>query len=110
MYESGLAKIYKSSDEGISWSSYSFGINFTSTDFAISNNGVIFLATAGYGIYNSTDNGNTWNISASVGYEYSCLLIDGNTIYAGTSGNWVYHSTDLGQTWNLLNSGMGQDN
>jgi len=110
VYESGLAKIYRTTNEGVSWNSYSFGINFTSTDFIISNNGIIFLSTAGYGIYKSTDNGNTWNITASVGWDYSSLYLDGNTIYAGTRGNWVYRSTDLGVNWSLLNSGMGQDN
>lgn len=110
VYESGFAKIYRSSNEGVNWDSYSFGINFSPTDFAISTNGNIFLSTAGYGIYKSIDNGVSWNISAPVGWDYSSLYLNGNNIYAGTRGNWVYRSTDLGITWNLINSGMGQDN
>lgn len=109
-YENGLAHIYRSTNEGNVWNKYSFSINFTSTDFTISNQGKIFLSTAGYGIYTSTDNGNTWTISANVGPDFSCLYLDNNTIFAGTRGNWVYRSTDLGSNWTLLNSGMGQDN
>lgn len=110
VYENGLAHIYKSTNEGANWSKYSFTINFTSTDFAINPQGTIYLSTAGYGIYRSTDNGNTWNNVAPVGPDFSCLLIDGNTVYAGTRGNWVYRSTDGTSNWHLINTGMNQDN
>ncbi|MCS7053981.1 MAG: T9SS type A sorting domain-containing protein [Ignavibacterium sp.] len=110
VYENGLAHIYKSSNEGNNWSKYSFPINFTSTEFAKNSSGAIYLSTAGYGIYYSTDNGNTWTNIAPVGPDFSCLHIDGNVVYAGTRGNWVYRSTDGTSNWNILNSGMNQDN
>lgn len=110
VYENGLAHIYRSSNEGGNWNKYSFPINFTSTDFAINSQGAIYLSTAGYGIYYSTDNGINWSNIASVGPDFSCLLIDGNTVYAGTRGNWVYRSIDGTSNWTLINSGMNQDN
>ena len=110
VYENGLAHIYKSINEGVNWDKYSFTINFTSTDFAINPQGAIYLSTAGYGIYYSTDNGNSWNNIAPVGPDFSCLLIDGNTVYAGTRGNWVYRATDGTSNWHLLYTGMNQDN
>lgn len=109
VYENGLAHIYKSTDEGVNWSKYSFPINFTSTDFAINSQGTIFLATSGYGIYKSTDNGSSWQLTAPTGPEFSSLLITVNEIYAGTRGYWIYKSTNSGNDWELINSGMGQD-
>lgn len=109
-YDAGLAKIYRSTNEGASWDTYSFPINFTATDFAISPDGKIFLSNAGYGIYRSTDNEITWNSTGQMtGPDISCLFINGNNIYAGTRGYWVYCSTDGGNYFNLINSGMGQD-
>jgi len=108
--DAGLAKIYRSTNECESWDTYSFPINFTATDFAISPDGKIFLSTAGFGIYRSTDNGITWNSSGQMtGPDISCLFINGNNIYAGTRGYWVYRSTDGGNNFDLINSGMGQD-
>jgi hypothetical protein len=110
-YDAGLAKIYRSTNECESWDTYSFPINFTATDFAISPDGKIFLSTDGYGIYRSTYNEITWNSTGQMtGPDISCLFINGNNIYAGTRGYWVYCSTDRGNYFNLINSGMGQDN
>jgi hypothetical protein len=109
-YENGLAHIFRTTNEGTSWTKYSFTINFTATDFAINPQGAIYLSTAGYGIYYSTDNGNSWNNIAPVGPDFSCLFIDGNTVYAGTRGNWVYRATDGTSNWHLVNTGMNQDN
>jgi len=109
-YDAGLAKIYRSTNEGESWDTYSFPINFTATDFAISPDGKIFLSTDGFGIYRSTDNGITWNSSGQMtGPDISCLFINGNNIYAGTRGYWVYSSTDWGNNFDLISSGIGQD-
>ena len=109
-YDAGLARIYRSTNEGASWETYSFPINFMATDFAISPQGTIFLSTAGYGIYRSTDNGLTWNaIGQMTGPGISCLFINGNNIYVGTRGYWVYLSTNSENSFNLINSGMGQD-
>lgn len=108
--DGSVAKIFRTSNEWLNWESYSFSINFASSAFAISSSGVVFLATYGYGIYRSTDNGQSWNlISQTTGPDYSCLLIDGNNIYAGNRGYWVYRSTNSGDSFSLLNDGMGQD-
>lgn len=109
VYEDGLARIYQTTDEGANWSKYSFTISFTSTDFAINSQGTIFLATSGYGIYKSTDNGISWQLTAPIGPEFSSLLIVGNTIFAGTRGYWVYRSTNFGLDWELINTGMESD-
>lgn len=109
VYENGLAHIYSSTNEGANWNKYSFTINFTSTDFAINPQGAIYLSTAGYGIYYSTDNGISWSNIAPVGPDFSCLFIDGNTVYAGTRGNWVYRATDGTSNWHLVYTGMNQD-
>jgi photosystem II stability/assembly factor-like uncharacterized protein len=109
-YDADLAKIYGSTNESESWDTYSFPINFTATDFAISPGGKIFLLTTGYGIYRFTDNGITWNSTGqTTGTDISCLFINGNNIYAETRGYWVYRSTDGGNNFDSINSGMEQD-
>ena len=72
--------------------------------------GQIFLATAGFGIYISADDGESWTQVRGAGADYSDLLITADQdIYAATRGYWVYRSTDNGENWSLINSGLTND-
>lgn len=108
-YENGQAKIYSSIDEGTNWNSYSFGINFTSTDLIKDRRNNIYLSTAGYGIYLSNDDGNSFSQIGITGPEFTSLYIDGDLLYAGSNGYGVYRTSNLGQNWELLNDGFGQE-
>ncbi len=104
-------KVFYSDTDGNTWYSTTNGmVSSTLTAFAKNSQNEIFLASAGYGILKSTDNGVNWQNLTGAGWDYSSLNITANNIlYAGTRGNWVYHSTDNGANWQLVNSGMNQD-
>lgn len=104
-------KIYYSDNNGINWQITSSGLtSSTPSSFAINSENKIYLATLGYGIYESNDSGVNWTNKTGAGWEYSDLEIDNNEImYASTRGNWVYKSDDNWNSSVLINSGMGQD-
>ncbi len=57
-----------------------------------------------YSLYRSTNNGETWNVSAFSNYLSSQPVINGNAIYVGSYGG-VYRSTNNGASWRLINQG-----
>ncbi|TSA16360.1 hypothetical protein D4R75_13585, partial [bacterium] len=77
--------------------------------------GVEAFANGGYGVYRSTNRGNTWtNVYAS--HSVACLDFDRqrpHIIYAGTvTNNWrgagvgLLKSTNAGTTWSQINTGL----
>lgn len=107
----GYGKVFYSDNEGANWNTTTNGlVSFTPSAFAINNQGEVFLATLGYGIYKSTDNGIDWVNKTGAGWEYSSLIINSDgSMYAGTKGNWIYRSLNNGDNWELVKSGMGED-
>jgi photosystem II stability/assembly factor-like uncharacterized protein len=76
----------------------------------------IFVGTGGDGIFQSSDNGTTWN-AVNNGLRVKrvwSLAASGENIYAGTgdiddgmgSNGFVYLSTDTGANWKALNNGL----
>lgn len=107
----GYGKVFYSDNGGVSWNTTTSSfVSFTPSAFAVNGQNEIFLATLGYGIYKSTDNGLTWVNKTGAGWDYSSLIINTDgSIYAGTRGNWVYRSLNNGDNWELVKSGMGED-
>jgi photosystem II stability/assembly factor-like uncharacterized protein len=73
-----------------------------------------FYSNLGAGVYQSTDGGANWTVSASspfVGVGFFDLVVDPNapaTLYAGTT-NGFYKSTNSGASWSLKRAGMCWD-
>lgn len=93
-------KIYRSEDDGATWTQINTGMSVGFIwSIQVNTLGVIFAATE-QGVYISTDNGNTWNLSGITGIDVRALAIDNNgDLYAGTWGLGVYKSTDNGANW-----------
>ncbi len=109
-------ELYYSSDNGSSWSPRQNGIKDWDMilDVVKTPSGKLLagaytdcLSCNGGGIYESTDNGNSWNFLALLNNYINSIIIDftDSIIYAsGYPG--VYRSSDDGSTWQLKNTGM----
>ncbi len=100
---SSTSGIYRSTNNGDSWSFVKpgFRVNF-SKNIVINNNGDIIVGSWGYGIWKSTDNGDTWNQNNSgLGHYYvrSMHIALNGDVYAGLDGGGIYRSTDEGESW-----------
>lgn len=96
-------KLYRSEDDGETWTQINNGMS-VGFIWAIQVNasGDIFAATE-QGVYISTDNGDSWNLSGISGIDVRALAIDSNgELYAGTWGLGVYKSTDNGANWSAV--------
>ncbi|NML72022.1 hypothetical protein HHL23_19810 [Chryseobacterium sp. RP-3-3] len=134
-HSSNSQKMYAVSASGGLWISNNGGLNWnkTQTDSQIpqgtcssvcidyTNDNIIYLSTGdanyyynGYGIYKSTNGGNTWSpsnvgIGNRMALEILMSPIDHNTLIAATTDG-IWKSTDAGQTWtNTLAGGAFKD-
>jgi hypothetical protein len=103
----GNQALYKSSDNGVNWTTASLGtLNANSQgimSLAISGS-TIFAGSFGVGVLKSTDNGVSWataNNGLTNTYVYS-LAISGINIFAGMANGGVYLSTDNGSSWSSI--------
>jgi len=115
IFAGSFDKSYRSLDGGKTWDYYETTDDNPEqfneiVDMEVNKAGQIFLATAGFGIYISADDGESWTQVRGAGADYSDLLITADQdIYAATRGYWVYRSTDNGENWSLINSGLTND-
>lgn len=78
-----------------------------STSSIIANGSDVFIGTW-YGIYSTTNNGESW-IAKSNGltsYKIISLVTDGINIFAGTNDAGVFRTTDNGENWFPVNNGL----
>lgn len=97
-------KIYKSTDNGTSWTRINNSMNVGFIWALNISNGTIFAATE-QGVYKY--NGSTWTLTGLTGKDTHALTSYGGTLYAGTWGFGVFKSTDNGTTWTEINNGLG---
>lgn len=101
-------KIYKSTDDGNSWSDVSGGIPAIADDLVVDpNNPSKVYAGTTWGVYRSSDGGLTWNKNTGIAYAYA-LGIDPanpNILYAGYTKRG-FKSTDGGNIWTECSSGL----
>ena len=103
--------VYRSSDQGQTWSPAYSGIEGANIWALASIGGDLFAGshTDSRGVYRSTDNGQTWraangNSPADIpaGLNITALAVIGTTLFAGTEQGGVYQSTDRGQSWAVV--------
>lgn len=125
--------IYKSSDNGVTWVKLTNGLPTTSTDIGRasltickSNPSILYAGMSGsfdynsgglYGVYKTTDGGNSWvqtcnspNFYNSQGWYDNVIKVDPNNpdiVYSG--GVDLYKSTDGGVNWSTITNGIHVD-
>ncbi len=108
-----LGVLIRSNDNGITWHSIKNGLAADYfSDLTIGANNFIFLGVDDFGIYRSTNLGDSWELQNNSGKFYDVRSLYGNNkgiIAAGTGVNnfeGVVLSTDNGETWEEKKSGM----
>jgi hypothetical protein len=97
--------VYKSTDNGITWSALHSSISSPYSLTATATN--VYAGSYGYGVYVSTDNGTSWGTAAGGpldGYV-NALATDGTAIYAGTDFG-VYCLPSSSGSWGPVNTGL----
>jgi ligand-binding sensor domain-containing protein len=67
----------------------------------------IFAGSLDYGLFVSTNNGSSWNMSGGIitSELLRCMAAIGNNVFVGTPDG-VYSSTDCGSNWKKVNNGL----
>jgi photosystem II stability/assembly factor-like uncharacterized protein len=116
LYAGGNGEGYlsKSTDSGQTWHVSNLGMLSSTIIRAIAvdpaNSSTVYAGSNFYGVYKSTNGGNTWASKGNglLGGTILSLAIDPtntSTIYAGTVQG-IYKSTDAGENWFAVNNGL----
>ena len=102
--------IYFSKDGGNFWSCMRISNASVNWDcYTITNmENQIFLGTRYFGIYSTTNDGNTWTVlnDGLGGASVYKLLTKGSLLIAGSNDNGIFISSNRGITWTTSNSGL----
>jgi photosystem II stability/assembly factor-like uncharacterized protein len=108
--------MYRSTDNGDTWEISADGLGPVSITSLVTNSqGYILAATyssspTGYGIYQSSDSGVSWNQSAITEGNFNVLFLNSNgKIFAGGEKGKIFQSTNDGSTWTDISSGLPYD-
>ncbi len=99
--------VYRSDNEAESWDliSSNFNINYGVTDI-VTNEMYIFAGTKGFGIYRSSDSGDSWThietISDLLQTDVRHMYADNNVLIVATYTSGIYYSMDNGDTWSMM--------
>jgi photosystem II stability/assembly factor-like uncharacterized protein len=115
-WSAGNGGVWESDDAGQTWKQMgevatvvSYGkITHSDIRSVFASDGFVFCSTRGPGIFKSTDNGATWQLS-NYGFtvpEISSMAASGDSLFAAAYGIGVCRSYDLGQTWQSSFRGM----
>lgn len=102
-----LRGVFRSTDDGQSWSAANKGIENLNVDAIVIAGSVVYAAVGGTGIAKSTDDGANWTLvtGAPGSMGVTSLAIAGTYLYAGTFDG-VFRSSNGGATWKAMNTGL----
>lgn len=97
---------YRSSDNGATWVSKSFGLT------NVLGSGILKVGTRLFyvgptGVFISTDQGDNWNAAGLPTTDIRCITAINDTLFVGTNGAGIYKSIDWGVNWVTVNNGLG---
>lgn len=95
---------------GTNWTYFNINIGSDVADvFSLTiQSGIVFAGTDYWGIYKSTNWGNSWEpVNNGInGTEVTCLELSNNSIFAGTFATYIFRTTDWGWSWVMKNNGL----
>lgn len=89
--------LYKSTNEGVSWSFIPFTGGAERSILFNGNN--MFVGTEASGVFVSSNNGVDWQQTSLNNQKVYTMASSGNNIFAGTDGSGVYLTTNNGTSW-----------
>ena len=103
----GINTLYKSTDNGATWTSKGIADLITDITFAPSKPDIVYVMGGLTGLYKSADAGETWNNSSTPTRfdKIACDPSNENILYAcatQSNPNVVYKSLDAGASWKLI--------
>ncbi|MDP4234293.1 MAG: hypothetical protein Q8922_09030 [Bacteroidota bacterium] len=99
--------MFRSSNNGVSWDTTNAQGPATRIAVAMLQYGKrLYAAVPPWGLYATTDAGNSWQYAGSGGFEVHSLASSSAGLFMGTSDNGVWWSTDSGGSWGHSGSGM----
>lgn len=96
-----IGRFYRSNDDGATWGYLDIGRDPNMFSLRLNSSGHLFAATE-IGVLRSTDNGTTWDSTATVpqvSYVYRLVITPHDEIFAAMNPQGVFKSTDDGETW-----------
>jgi photosystem II stability/assembly factor-like uncharacterized protein len=106
----GNGNVFRSTDNGTSWTVVYTGATFTRTD-ALTISDTNLFAANDVGVLRSTNNGTSWTVAGLTNVGPQALAISpngtgGTNLFAGTYVSGVFLSTNNGTSWTAVNSGL----
>lgn len=111
VYASATYDIFRSSDEGQTWSSIGAkqetwssksGLNLYEYPIrAIAVSGNTIVVGTSFGVYRSLNNGTTWENATNSPDGINDIIFSGTTLFAATDIG-IHRSTDNGNTWTII--------
>jgi len=106
--------VFRTRNAGRSWEGVGpEGVAARIRDLAIDKrSGVLFAATSGRGIWQSTNEGDSWTATSTgmrspTTYSVEVDPVNDGVVWAGLSGGGIYRSADGGSTWDRDTDGIG---
>ncbi|MCY2960988.1 MAG: hypothetical protein NTY35_12560 [Planctomycetota bacterium] len=108
--------LFSTVNDGVTWSQRHDGTwtNLVSQDIAIdpNNANTLYVATAGNGLYRSTNGGSAWSLAVGGTGSLSVNAVgfapgSSSTLYTGSASNAVWKSSDSGANFAASSTGIG---
>lgn len=107
-----LGGVFKSTNDGNSWTDISNEIPGEVTAVWISSSSIYYAGTRGDGLFKTEDGGDSW-MPINNGLDFWDILyifeLDNGTLLASTNGDGIYKSEDDGVSWERSNAGISSD-